>query len=117
MGKASAYVPYQCACKVHNGLSDAAVVHEVAGQDEKRDGDHGEVVRGDEHLLRQNGKGYPGCQDVGYGSKSCGVCHRYADQHTAEKDDDHQCQHGQDSFPSVSVLRSAAMCSTRFRTT
>ncbi len=51
--------------EAHDALGDAAVEHQLAGEDEERNGEEGEHLHAADHLLEDDGERQPGGEDGG----------------------------------------------------
>ena len=97
----------------HDAIGDAAIEHQLAGEDEERDGEEREDVHARRHALEHDGERQALVEDGGDGGEADREGDGYA-QHQAEREDDAedgQCHDGITSSP----RHSATMCSRENR--
>ena len=98
----------------HDLVGDAAVQHQLAAEDEERDGQEREDVHAGHHLLEDDGDRQALVEDGAQGGEADGEGDRDAQDQEAEEGDgqDGQCHDGSTSSPRSSAM----MCSIENRT-
>ena len=74
--------------KAHQALGDAAAVHQVAGQNEQGDGQHGKALRSGNGFLHQNGHGQVADHKEREARQTDGECHGHTQQQKHKEDTD-----------------------------